>query len=65
MMLAPAAPSWGLSTRPVPAAVGLSLAGRTAGRASRWLLHPSLRSQRGRRAEREHCPARHHERRQR
>lgn len=57
------------SAGPGPAAVGLSPAGRAAGQASRWLLHPSLRSRRGRRAEREReqepCPARRHERRQR
>lgn len=63
--LTPATLSLGLSPPPVPAAVGLSLAGQAAGQASRWLLHPSLRSQWGRTAEREHCPARHHERRQR
>lgn len=66
--LSPARLSRG-SARPGPAAVGLSPAGRAAGQASRWLLHPSLRSPRGRRAEREReqepCPARRHERRQR
>lgn len=47
MMLALALLPGGVSPRPAPAAVGLSLAGRAAGRASRWLLHPSLRSRRG------------------
>lgn len=46
-MLTPAALSGGVSPHPAPAAVGLSLAGRVAGLASRWLLHPSLRSRRG------------------
>lgn len=53
MMLTPALLSQGLSPCPIPAALGLSLAGRAAGQASRWLLHPSLRSQRGQKAERE------------